>query len=119
MLSSFTIELKGLQFFSYHGLYEEEKITGGEFTVDLQIGMAAVKQISCIEETINYADLYALVKEEMQQPRELLETLVQAIASRIFTRYPQASELEIRIEKKTLPVQHFTGSAAVRFTLKR
>ena len=35
MPGSITIELKGLRFFAYHGLYAEEQKTGNEFEIDL------------------------------------------------------------------------------------
>ena len=34
-MGEFIIELKGLQFYSFHGLYAEEKKVGGEFVVDV------------------------------------------------------------------------------------
>lgn len=114
-MGEFTIELKGLQFFSFHGLYEEEKLVGGEFVVDLSLKFSENNTITSIEQTVNYAALYSLIKVEMNQPRELLETLAQSIADKIFIAYPSVKEIDIRIEKKNPPITGFIGSVAVRW----
>jgi len=115
-MGEFTIELKNLQFFSFHGLYEEEKKAGGEFVVDVFAKFPAGKNnVTSIDETINYSALYVIVKEEMSQPRELLETLAQSIVEKIHTRYSSLKEIEIRIEKKNPPIIGYTGSVAVKY----
>ena len=115
-MGEFTIELRSLWFFSFHGLYEEEKKVGGEFIVDVFAKFPTGKNnISSIDETINYAALYAIVKTEMNQPRELLEILAQSIAEKIHTQYVSLKEIEIRIEKKNPPITGFVGSVAVRY----
>jgi dihydroneopterin aldolase len=115
LMAEFTIELKGLHFFSFHGLYGEEKKVGGEFLVDLFVKFTEKKRITTIDETVSYASLYAIVKEEMNQPRELLETLTQSIADKIHTDYPSLKEIEIHIEKKNPPIIGFMGSVAVNY----
>ena len=116
-MSEFTIELKQLYFFSFHGLYEEERKVGGEFSVDLFVKyMGGENNIISIEETINYATLYEIVKNEMNQPRDLLETVAQSIADRIHKTFSTVKEIEIRIEKKNPPIINFYGNVAVRLT---
>ena len=114
-MSEFIIELKQLYFFSFHGLYEEEKIIGGEFIVDLLVKFSEEKHITTIEQTVNYTALYAIVKEEMNQPRTLLETLAQSIAEKIHFVYPSLKKIDIRIEKKSPPIVGFSESVAVRY----
>jgi dihydroneopterin aldolase len=114
-MSEFIIELKQLYFFSFHGLYEEERKVGGEFVVDLFVKYPEEKQITSLSQTINYAALYAIIKEEMNQPKDLLETLAQSIAEKIHTAYPSVNEIDIRIEKKNPPIVGFVGSVAVSF----
>ena len=115
-MSEFTIELRNLQFFSFHGLYEEEKKVGGEFVVDVFAKFPSENHnLTSIDETVNYAALFAIIKEEMNQPRELLETIAQSIAEKIYTKYSVIKEIEIRIEKKRAPIVGFSGSVAARY----
>ena len=115
-MGEFTIELRGLQFYSFHGLYEEEKKVGGEFVVDVFAKFpAADHSLKSIHETVNYGALFTIVKDEMNQPRELLETIAQSIAEKIYAQYSVIKEVEIRIEKKKAPIVGLNGSVAASY----
>jgi dihydroneopterin aldolase len=115
-MSEFIIELKQLYFFSFHGLYEEERKVGSEYSVDLFAKYSAGENIiATIKETVNYATLYDIVKAEMNYPRDLLETVAQSIAEKIHQSFPIVNEIEISIEKKHPPIIGFAGSVGVRF----
>ena len=115
-MGEFTIELRNLEFYSFHGLYEEEKRIGGEFIVDVWAKFPAEDHIlSSINETVNYAALFTIIKDEMNQPRELLETIAQSIAEKIYAKYGVIKEVEIRIEKKKAPIAGLNGSVAAGY----
>jgi 7,8-dihydroneopterin aldolase/epimerase/oxygenase len=115
-MGEFTIELRNLLFYSFHGLYPEEKKAGGEFVVDVWAKFPAEDHIlNSINETVNYAALFAIIKDEMNQPRELLETIAQSIAEKIYDKYNVIREVEIRIEKKKAPIVGFTGTVAASY----
>ena len=115
-MGEFTIELRGLQFYSFHGLYEEEKKVGGEFVVDVWAKFPAEDHsLKSINETVNYAALFAIVKDEMSLPRELLETIAQSIAEKIYAKYGVIKEVEIRIEKKKAPIAGLNGTVAASY----
>jgi len=112
-----TIELKKLQFFAFHGLLEEEKKTGNLFEVNLSVDqLPNTVVITDISATINYAELFHLVKAEMQKPRELLETLAMEIVEHIHSIYPQITKMEISITKLHPPITAFTGSVGVKYS---
>ena len=71
--------------------------------------------ISTLEETVDYGVLYDLLKIEMQQPRDLLETLVMEISERIHTRFPRIKKIEFSVVKMHLPIPGFTGTVAVSY----
>ena len=115
-MSEFIIELKGLQFYSFHGLYDEEKKIGSEFVVDVLAKLDSTHhEVSSIDETVNYAEVFSIVKKEMSHPRELLETLTQSIAEKIHSKFSSIKEIEIRVEKKTPPIIGFSGSVAATY----
>jgi len=115
-MAEFIIELKHLQFFSFHGLFAEERKVGGEFIVDLSVKYVSnQKVITSLDETINYAALYDIVKKEMSEPRDLLETIAQTIADKIQKNFPLIKEIEIRIEKKNPPIVGISGNVAVKY----
>jgi dihydroneopterin aldolase len=111
-----TIELKQLRFLAYHGLYAEERKTGNEFEIDLFVSyQPSSGTITGISDTVNYSELYALLKTEMQKPRDLLETLVMELAEVIHVSFPQIKKIEISITKLHMPIAKFTGTAGVRY----
>ena len=116
MAGEFIIELKELQFFAYHGLYREEKKVGGEFVVNATVKFKSKEiKITRVDETVNYVSLYEIVKEEMNQPTDLLETVAQTITEKIHQQFSKVTEVKIRIEKKNPPIINFPGSIAVVF----
>ena len=114
MKSLITIKLNQLRFFAYHGLYAEEKQTGNEFEVNITLTYPAPEVvIQDIAGTINYAEVYSLVKERMQQPTALLEMLAMEIAATIHKAFPQITTAEISIKKLHPPIKQFTGNVEV------
>jgi len=111
-----SVELKGLHFYAFHGLYKEEKKTGNSFLVDLSVFFEPQSgTITDLSETINYARLYDLVKEEMQKPRHLLETLAMELAEIIHSAYPTIKKINISIDKTQAPIVGMIGTAGVTY----
>ncbi len=117
MSKEITIELKGVRFFAYHGLYPEERKTGNEFEVDLLVRHTPDDGIiTSLADTVNYVRLYELLKLEMQNPRDLLETFLMELSEVIHDSFPRISRIEIMIIKLQPPIIGFTGKAAVKFS---
>jgi 7,8-dihydroneopterin aldolase/epimerase/oxygenase len=116
MTGLITIELKQLHFLAYHGLYAEERKTGNEFEINLSVSyQPSSGTITGIADTVNYAELYTLLKSEMQKPRHLLETLVMELAEVIHGSFPRVKKVEISITKLHVPIAKFTGTAGVKY----
>ncbi len=110
------IELNNVRFHAYHGLFEEERRTGNDFVVNLRVEMIpASGTVTGIDETINYATLFRIVQEEMQQTRDLLETLTMEIAEHIHQSFPSVKKISISITKLNPPIAHFTGNVIVTY----
>ena len=71
------IELKEIKIHAYHGVDKQERVVGNDYLVRVQvkfdISKAAISD--SVEDTINYAELYDLVKYEMGIPSNLLENV--------------------------------------------
>lgn len=112
----FTIRLNKLVFFANHGLYEEEKKTGAEFEVDVTIHFNPESRVTSIHQTINYADAYAMIKQQMEEPVPLLETLVEHITDALHLMDERISRIDICVKKLNPPIKNFTGNVAVSFS---
>src|SRR5262245_45178755 len=116
MSALLTISLTKLRFFAYHGLYAEEKKTGNQFEVNLSVSYTPSQgTITDLSDTINYVSLYELLKKEMQQPRDLLETLAMQVAEKIHLQFPQVKTIDFSITKLQAPIVGFTGEVGVQF----
>ncbi|MBW7892811.1 MAG: dihydroneopterin aldolase [Chitinophagaceae bacterium] len=110
------IALHQLKFHAYHGLYKEERTAGNDFEINLTVSFdEPSSRITKLEDTINYAQLYELVKDRMAIPEPLLETLVMDIARQIKEKFARVREIDISIRKMKIPLINFLGEASVSF----
>ena len=112
----FTIHLKNLVFFAYHGVHEEETVLGTDFEVSVSVTFNAPEKITGLHETINYATVYEIVKKHFSQPEKLLETLAQNITQDIHKVDDRITSINITIDKKNAPISNFTGVVGVTYS---
>lgn len=109
------ISLEGLEFHAYHGVYPHERSSGNKFEVDVIVETEI--QDSAFQDdlrgTINYEDLYAIIKEEMEKPSKLLETVAHSIAGIILRRFKSAKTAEVKISKFNPPIGGVCKKASV------
>jgi dihydroneopterin aldolase len=101
------LELKGMRFYSYHGLLKEERLTGGRYTVDLSwtvLAESAVRKDS-LEDSVDYAKVYDVVKEQMLTPSNLIEHAAGRILGALHTSFPQMKRIEVAVEKMAPPIE--------------
>ncbi len=111
-----TVHLHNLQFNAFHGIHEEEKILGNNYVIDASVEFHEEKHvITSIHDTINYADIYNIIKERMNLPTPLLETVVMDIGNKIHNEFPQIRSINISIKKMQPPIEGIQGSAGVNW----
>lgn len=115
MSSLFTIQLKKMIFHGQHGMYGDEKLTGNTFEVSVDIAFNQDGDITSINQTIDYADVFSIIQKRMQEPARLLETLAQQIVSDISITDNRICRIAINIVKKNPPIPNFSGEVAVSF----
>ena len=100
------ILLSDLRFHAFHGVLPQERLVGGNFVVDLRVGYPLAQAMTSdqVNDTLNYASLYALVEREMQQPSSLLEHVAGRIAQAIAKTFPQALSIDITLTKQNPPM---------------
>ncbi|MCB0572269.1 MAG: dihydroneopterin aldolase [Phaeodactylibacter sp.] len=119
------IVLEGARFFAYHGYYEEERILGNEFILDI-IASVDISQAAETDElyegeeedekkpvTVNYETIFLLCQTEMRKPAKLLEALAERIAGRLEDYFDNLDGLVVRLRKLHPPVGGRADSAWV------
>ncbi len=115
-----SIQLKDLSFHAFHGLYEEEKVLGNAFVVNLHVHyMPKPEVVTQLEETINYEALFALVQRRMTQTTPLLETVVMEMCYAVMEMFKEVQAVFVSLEKKNPPIENFDGGVVVSFQLER
>lgn len=109
------VALEGLEFHAYHGVYPHERSSGNKFEVDIVVETKF--DHSAFEDdlsgTINYEDLYAIVKSEMEKPSKLLETVAHSISEKVLTAFSSAMVVDVTISKFNPPIGGVCKKASV------
>jgi 7,8-dihydroneopterin aldolase/epimerase/oxygenase len=114
-----TIHLEKLRFYGFHGLYAQEKKLGAWFELDITLDWPDTDQlITHLHQTINYVAVYDLVKERMDQPTELLETVAMELVQVLKAQFPELTAISIRVAKINPPLLNFQGTVAVEYRKK-
>lgn len=100
------IELIGMKFFAYHGLYDHEREKGGWFKVDVSFDCDASNAVQhdSIDGTVNYEEVYKIVKEEMEISSKLIEHVAGRIHNRLQKEVKGLSKLVTKLYKLEAPL---------------
>ena len=117
MQGQITLTLLELRFFAYHGLYEKEQQEGQHFLVDLWITYPELDiSVHQLDQTLDYTVVFSKLKEQMANPRLLLEDLAQSILSELKELFPPITEIRIHIQKESAPVSGLDGRLGVQLS---
>ena len=114
-IKMFTINLHNLIFHSFHGVYDEERILGNTFEVNVSVDFEPDEPITSLEHTINYATIYEIIKERMLLATPLLETLAQELSQKIYNFDNRIKTISVSVEKKNPPIPNMEGSISVHY----
>lgn len=120
-IESSSVFIRDMKFHARHGVMPQERVTGGEFTVTVRIGFKAGNAVESddVADTLNYADIYNIVKREMQKPSNLLEHVAGRIGRSILDEMPDAATVDITVAKDNPPMGADAGCAGVDISMKR
>jgi len=111
----YKIALKGMNFYAYHGFYEEEQIIGAYYNLDVtvQIDFTEAGQNDQLEDTLNYESVYQICKEVMEIPSKLLEHLVSQIEEKLIQLNSNIQAISIQLDKLNPPLGGKVASSQV------
>ena len=101
---------------AFHGVMPQERTVGGDFTVSVEVMapiMNAVKS-DCVDDTVNYAVITDIVRQEMAVPSALLEHVAGRIAERLFQTFPSIEKIWVEVRKENPPMGADCKGAGVR-----
>lgn len=109
------IKLNDIRIRAFHGVLEQEKIVGNNFLLDVTLYCDCNDALHTdnIKDTVSYADIYFLIKEEMSKKSNLLEHVCFRILDRIKKEYKTVKRVVVRITKENPPIGGDIRSASV------
>lgn len=111
-----TIQLHNLIFHAYHGLYEEEKIIGNDFEINMEVSFDELKKITDINETIDYVSIHGIIKKIMDNSTPLMETVVQEMVEQIKLFDARVVSVMVNIKKLNPAIANFNGTVGIAYT---
>jgi dihydroneopterin aldolase len=115
------VSLTGLEFHAYHGIYPHERSSGNKFEVDVEVEteFSASAFQDDLTGTVDYEDLYKVIKDEMEKPSKLLETVGHAIAVKTLETFPNALSVAVNISTFNPPIGGVCKKATVSVSRNR
>lgn len=103
-----TITIKNLLVEARHGVLEQERRVGNTFRVSLSVEVpsaARAMDTDSLDDTVNYAEMAALIRSSMSRPRALIEAAAGDIVRELKARFgSRISHGAITIEKLAPPI---------------
>lgn len=113
------ILLENVKFYAFHGVLPQERKVGNDYQVSLRIGYDISRAMVSddVNDTLNYAEVYQLLSQEMSVPSALLERVAGRIGDRLFRKFPAIQSIDLTIIKVNPPVGADSEGAGVEVHL--
>lgn len=100
------ITLQGMEFFAYHGCNKGERKTGNKFIVDITFYAQTdqAEKSDDLSKTVNYKNVYEVVKNEMAIPSRLIEHVARRIMDVLIKKIPNIKDINIAVAKLNPPL---------------
>lgn len=118
-LMSSKIYLRNVRFHAFHGVLPQEGIVGNDYLVNLVLDydFSSAMKTDDLQGTLNYAEVYQKIRDEMAVPSKLLEHVAGRIAHRLFSDFPEIQKLQLSITKVNPPMGADSDGAGVEVVL--
>ena len=110
------IKVENIRVFAYHGCLKEETKIGSDYRVDLEVeaNLKTSAKTDELSDTVDYVFLNKVIKEEMDIPSHLLETVANRVLKRIFNEDKLVKKATVWVRKLNPPI----GGDVERVTIK-
>jgi dihydroneopterin aldolase len=108
------INVSGIRLHAYHGCLPEEARLGTEYRVDISVNtdFSASEKSDQLSDTVDYCDIYAIVKTEMEIRSKLIEHVCRRILDKLVHQFAGA-RIEVKVTKFRPPIQGDVESVSV------
>ena len=116
------IIIEEMEFYAFHGHYQEEQIVGNRFLVDLDIrtDLSVPADSDKLADALNYQKVYQIIKKEMKRTKSnLLENIGKRMLDALFQEMEGIQKATIRVRKLNPPLGGPIKSVGVTLSRKQ
>ena len=109
------VSLEGMEFYARHGYYEEERVIGNKYSVDvtLEVDFSEAASADKLDGTVNYEKVYEIVQRVMNIDANLLEYLAGKMINELKITFEEVTKVWVRISKYNPPIKGLCHRATV------
>ena len=95
-----------MRFYAFHGVLPQEQKAGNYFRVEATLYTDFTRALTSdkLADTINYADIYRVIADEMALPSQLLEHVAGRIMAAIARQFPSITGGKLIVTKEKPPI---------------
>ena len=116
------IIIEEMEFYAFHGHYQEEQIVGNRFLVDLEMDadLRDAADSDNLNDAVNYQQAYQIIKNEMRRTKSnLLENIGKRILDALYAEMEGIEKATIRIRKLNPPMGGPIKSVGIKMSRKQ
>lgn len=100
------LAIEGMEFQAYHGVYAEEQLTGGRYTVDVYVELPSGEtgRSDDLADTVNYEDIHRVARDVMSEPSHLIEHVARKILDTLLEALDIQTGVKVRVRKHHPPL---------------
>jgi dihydroneopterin aldolase len=119
MLKDSYIYIRNLRFHAFHGVEAQERLTGNDYELSLRmrVDVSGAMVSDNVDDTVNYAEVYALARREMGVASNLLEHVACRIGQAVMSRWPAVRAVQVNLTKLNPPMGADCKGAGVELHL--
>ncbi len=109
------IGIEQMEFYAYHGHFDEEQTIGNRFVLDFFFKTKTRKAEKSDElaDTVDYSKVYLVIKEEMEKKSKLVENIARRIVDRVHDEFPEIKKMRLKIQKINPPIGNKVKSVSL------
>lgn len=116
------LALEDIRLYGYHGVDPQEHAVGANYRLDIALNLAEIPA-GCftdeVRDTVNYAEVYGVIKSEFAKPSRLIEHVASRIVNAVMQRFSEVQSVELKLIKENPPIPGFSGHAAVQIFFEK
>ncbi len=103
------LNIRGAEFYGYHGVKSEEQTLGGKYQVDVEMYYNSTRAVikDDVAFALNYDEAMYIIEDILvgQTQYNLIETIANEILNALFDKFPMLEKARVKVRKYYAPIR--------------